>query len=374
VWLVGKVFVVGVALIAQLSLPHHGAVARNGAWYFQLLFRWDSGYLKSIAQTGYFSPHSNPKWIAFFPGYPGLSRGVAETIDPGVWVSGHAPGPAAIVFAMWLVSMVASLAAAILLFRLVDGRLGQPGAFAATALLVFGPYAFVLSASYSESLFLALAIAAWSFGCQNRWFAAGWLAAAASLVRPNGLFLASALVVMYLVRERPEGKRRIDRDLVGVGLGFAGIGGYFLYLLAQTGSIAAWTGAQAVWGRSLQWPWTSLYETAGRAVLASSLDRRIQFSLDLLFALGLVLAILWFWHRRRWPELAFAGLTAAALMTSFSYMSLARNTVTVFPIVIALAASRQRPRTRWLYWIALAAGAALLIFNTYQFALGRWAD
>ena len=32
--------------------------------------RWDAILLRDIAQHGYFSPHSNPHNIAFFPGYP----------------------------------------------------------------------------------------------------------------------------------------------------------------------------------------------------------------------------------------------------------------------------------------------------------------
>ena len=61
-------------------------------------------------------------------------------------------------------------------------------------------------------------------------------------------------------------------------------------------------------------------------------------------------------------------------MTSYSYLSLARNTVTLFPLVLALAGATDKPSRRVLFWIAFSLGLLLLVFNTRQFALGYWAD
>ena len=69
--------------------------------------------------------------------------------------------------------------------------------------------------------------------------------------------------------------------------------------------------------------------------------------------------------------MVLVGLTAASLMTSNYYLSLARNTLTLFPLVLLLAdhtASRRR------FAVCLGLSIALLLFNTVQFASGHWAD
>ena len=204
--------------------------------------------------------------------------------------------------------------------------------------------------------------------------AAGLLAAAASATRPNGIFLACAIVVMYLVRRREAGKPILSWNLVAAALGFVGTVAYFVYLSLNTGSLLSWSQSQAAWHRSLQWPWETLYQTAGRVIYASSLDRQIQFGLDIVFAVILVAGIVYFVRTKRWPEVTYLGLTAISLMTSYSYLSLARNTVTLFPLVLALAGATDKPSRRVLFWIAFSLGLLLLVFNTRQFALGYWAD
>lgn len=367
-WLASRVFITSIAFLTQYLRPDNGLIGSSSSWLFRVLFHWDSSYFRGIALHGYFSDNSASSWPAFFPGYPLAARGVALAIDPS------GPGAQAVAIGMWIVPLVASLAAAVLLFRLADARLSGTGAIKATALFVFWPYALFLVASYSEALFLAFAIGAWLCGTRDRWLAAGLLAAAASVTRPNGVFLAAALLVMYLVRQRSSGRPVVTWKLGAVAIGFSGAVAYFVYLFSVTGSFLVWTRSQAEWNRSLEWPWVTLVQTAGRMLYASSLDRKIQFGLDLVFAALLVAAIIYFVRTRRWPEVTYLALTAVSLMTSLSYVSLARNTITLFPIVIALAGVLQPPGRRRLYWVVLAVSALVLAFNTRQFALGLWAD
>lgn len=367
-WAASRILIGTVALLTQYSLAGHGTIGSKAGWPFRLLFHWDSNYLRGIALHGYFSERSADTWVAFFPGYPLVSRGVAQLVDP------TGPSSQAVTFAMWLVVTIASLIATILLFRVAEQRLSARGAVGATALFILGPYALFLAASYSEALFLAFAVGAWLCGSRDRWLAAGLLAAAASATRPNGIFLACAIVVMYLVRRREAGKPILSWNLVAAALGFTGTVAYFVYLSLNTGSLLSWSQSQAAWHRSLQWPWETLYQTAGRVIYASSLDRQIQFGLDIVFAVILVAGIVYFVRTKRWPEVTYLGLTAISLMTSYSYLSLARNTVTLFPLVLALAGATDKPSRRVLFWIAFSLGLLLLVFNTRQFALGYWAD
>jgi Gpi18-like mannosyltransferase len=241
-------------------------------------------------------------------------------------------------------------------------------------LVLAGPYAVFFAASYSEALFLAFGVAAWLCGTKRYWLWAGIFAALASATRPNGIFLAAAIVVMYVAATLAARQRIRIRTLLATLVGFLGAAAYFGYLFAHTASLVAWSAAQAQWGRALEWPWITLYQTAGRVLYASSLDRRIQFGLDIVFAVLLVAAIAYFVRKRAWAEVTYLGLTAATMMTSYSYLSLARNTAVLFPIAIAVATTITLRRRRWIFLCWAAIGLLLLVFNTWQLASGAWAD
>lgn len=366
IWALSRLLIGAVAAIAQWYRPGHGVMSRVD-WPIHLLFQWDSGYFLAIAGHGYAG--SAPALRAFFPGYPLLSRALALPF------SSAQPSDELLTLTMCVVVQAAALLAALLIWALARES-GRTAATVSVALLLLGPYAVFLAASYSEALFLAAAAAAWLMARRGIWLGAGLAAAAASFTRVNGLFLVAALVVMYVIDRRRAGMRVISPHLLAVLGGAVGAGLYWLYLLIQTGSLTAWSQAQATgWNRRFNWPWVTLYETAGRTLFATTWDRRIQYGLDLVFAAALVAAVIWFIRQRRWPEVVLLGLTSLSLMTSFSYLSLARNTSTLFPIALALGcAAVGSRRGRWLA-IAVGIGGILLLgFNTHQFTLGLWAD
>ena len=59
-----------------------------------------------------------------------------------------------------------------------------------------------LAAGYSECLFAAFAFSAWLAARRDRWVLAVVLAAGASAVRVNGLFLAAAIALEFLGFQR----------------------------------------------------------------------------------------------------------------------------------------------------------------------------
>lgn len=366
-WLASRALIFSVAVVSQLLQPGNGLLSLSD-WPIRILFNWDSGYFLQIASSGY-PDHVDPT-EAFFPGYPLSSRLLAVIIQP------VGSSVMTLTAAMFVVVQLSSLVAAVLVWSLSRREHGPRAATISTALVILGPYALFLAASYSEAFFLALAVGAWLAARRGRWWVAGLLGACASFTRINGLFLVAALIVMFLSDRGPLARPLVIPRLLTVAAGFLGTAVYLLFLWLRTGSPTAWWQAQTEgWNRGLHWPWMTFYETAGRALYASTLDRRIQYGLDLAFASFLVLAIVWFIRRRAWPELTLTGLTGLSLMTSFSYLSLARNTSTLFPIAVELgayAAGSTSGRNRVL--IVGALGVALLIFNVHQFTLGLWAD
>jgi hypothetical protein len=341
----------------------------TGAGFFGALHHWDSAYFLNIAGHGYFPPGAESSIQAFFPGFPLLSRAVSDALTLG------ASTELSLIVAMWLVGSLASWGATVVLYRIADEQAFERVALLTAVLFLAGPYSVFLFANYSESLFLLFAVAAWYCGLKDRWQLVGIFAAAATFTRINGVFLVAALLVMYLLRRRRAGLPLASRTLCWLPVACAGIAGYFLYLLINTGDPVAWLHAErAGWGRGFGWPWEAFYQTAGRVLFASTVDRRVQFGLDIVFVAAIVLAIIVFLRRRQWPEVTYLGLTVLACATSFTFVSVARSSVTLFPIAILVAQTILGGRSRLARLILLVAWVTLFVVNTLLFANGYWTD
>ncbi|WIB01015.1 MULTISPECIES: mannosyltransferase family protein [unclassified Curtobacterium] len=361
-WAFSRVLVTTVAMVSQWAAT---GLFLGGRPFVDLLAQWDSVHLAEIARHGYDADSTN---TAFFPGYPLAARAVATLLGP--W----SPDPVALALAV--VAGIGGLVASVLLWRLVDTSSGVRAAEVATALFVLGPYAVFLHASYAESCFAAAAIGAWYAATRDRWLLAGVLTAVAGAIRPNGLFLLAAIVVLYVVRRRAAGRRLVAWPALGLATGVAGFLGYMLYLWTSTGRWDTWSRAQGSgWGRRIQAPWDTFSYTVQSVAHHEMPSAQPQFLLDIVFAGLLLAAIAYFLVHRSWAEAVFLVITAVSLMTSSTYVSLARNTLPLFPIWVALGAASVRHATgRRVALVVLVVGVALCVANTHQFTLGEWAD
>lgn len=371
-WFAVKLFVSAVTMLAlrlrgNRFLQDHGYVNEAGPQlhgsFWAGLEHYDTTYYADIARSGYFGPGVTPVHQAFFPGYPLVVRAVAE-------VGG---GVDTLPVAMWITSALASLAAAVVLWRLVAER--HPGAQRwAVLLFLTGPYAVYLNAGYSEALFVALALAAWYQGHRDHWGRAAGFAAAAGFTRSNGLFLVAGLVAMYVIHSRRDGRRLLRPTLLWLPVSLLGVGAYFGYLWHRTGDPFAWNTAQTRgWGRHTGPPWDALRRSVELVPSVTEWDLRAQYVLDVVFAVGLLLAILVLARRRWWPETVYVATSWWALVTSTTFQSIGRNSLTMFPVPLLLADGlRRRPRT-----VRVAVGVVwfgLFCYNLFSFALGGWTD
>lgn len=142
--------------------------------------RWDSDWYLLIAEGGYDWPSGSP---AFLPLYPALVGGMGRLLG------GH------YVLAGVVVSTVACGAGFILLHRLVRERCGDEIATRSVLYLALFPTSLFLTAVYSESLFLVLAIATFVLAERGRLGWAAGVAGLALLTRSQGLALLPALAV-----------------------------------------------------------------------------------------------------------------------------------------------------------------------------------
>ena len=130
--------------------------------------RWDSDWYLRIAEGWYDWPSGAP---AFFPLYPTLVGGVGRLLDGHYVLAGVA------------VSTAACGVAFTLLHRLVRERLDAQMATRSVLFLAVFPTSLFLTAVYSESLFLALAIATFVLAERDRLGWAGVVAGLALLTR-----------------------------------------------------------------------------------------------------------------------------------------------------------------------------------------------
>ena len=138
--------------------------------------RWDADRFRTINEFGYGSPGDETNY-AFFPGFPWVVK-VVDLLPLDLTVAGL------------IVSFVAGLVAAVALGRLTGLAGGRPelGVLA----WAVAPFAVYLASAHSEALFCAFAFWAWYAALRGRWWTAGLLGMAASLVRDGAYGKAAA--------------------------------------------------------------------------------------------------------------------------------------------------------------------------------------
>ncbi len=179
---------------------------------------WDAAWYLRIAGTGYHA------WVvggghdfAFFPAWPLLVKVASLGVLPTALVG------TALANALFV-------AAAALIWRVLDERLGREAATGGVALLSFAPPAYVFSLPYSEPLFLVAAAVYFGAGAASRWRVAA--AALAMFARISGAaIVASALTRAALSRGR---ERRASLAAAAGGvIAFAIWWGFIAHLTGQ---------------------------------------------------------------------------------------------------------------------------------------------
>lgn len=182
--------------------------------YLEVLSNWDGQWFKTIALHGYGAVAdgrvSDQSALAFSPVYPFLVRAVMAVT--GLGFEAAASG----------VSLVASAAAVVLLFRWLLVTRGRGAAVAAVFVLSFFPAAPVLQAAYSDGLALLLVVVLLRAVAEDRWRVAWAVAPVLALTRP--VLLPVALLVLVVRWRAADGHVRTllaDRVLLArvVGIG-----------------------------------------------------------------------------------------------------------------------------------------------------------
>ncbi|MER7406746.1 glycosyltransferase family 39 protein [Streptomyces sp. NPDC000070] len=326
------------------------SAARDKSAYTLLTARWDALWYTRVAELGYGyevrlangDVHSN---LAFFPLLPWLERLVAA-VSPLSYADGG-----------FLVSLVASLAAAWGIFAVADHVYGRRAGVCAVLLWAVLPVGIVQSMAYSESLFTALA--AWSLYAvlTGRWVTAGTLALLAGLTRPVGVAVVAAVWVAGLAsftRERRAGDA--DSPDPGPGPRTRRVLGMLLAPLGTAGYVL-WVGHRAGKGPlgylDVQAGWRNGFD--GGYAFARFVAEKFTSFPSALAGAGLiagVVSVVWLYvvgvrQRQPLPLLVYTGVvTALALCASSYFGSKPRLLMPAFPLLLPLALALARLRMR----------------------------
>ncbi|WP_395576259.1 glycosyltransferase family 39 protein [Streptomyces sp. BK79] len=348
------------------------SAARDKSAYTLLTARWDSLWYSGVAERGYGHEvrlpggdvHSD---LAFFPLLPWLER------------LGAAVSPLSYADVGFVVSLLASLAAAWGIFAVAEHVYGRRAGVCAVLLWAVLPVGIVQSMAYSESLFTALA--AWSLYAvlTGRWVTAGALAALAGLTRPVGLAVTAALwtaAVVAFVRDRrgatPDDARPPERApgdgvrrVLGMLLAPLGAAGYVLWVGHRTGKgPLGYLDVQAGWRNGFD----------GGVAFARFVAAKFTSFPSALAGVGLiagVVLLVWLYvvcvrQRQPLPLLVYAGVvTVLALCASSYFGSKPRLLMPAFPLLLPLAVALARARTSRSALVVGGVAAASAVYGAF---------
>jgi hypothetical protein len=350
----------GIAVLALMA-------AHSGSDVVRELSTWDGAWLLAIAEHGYagvpadmldaFGRHTPQTSLGFFPGYPGLVAAV------GVLTGGN------LVAAGLLVSVVAGVAAAHALTRLgelVPGGSRRAGLLL-TALFAAAPMGVVLSMTYTEALFCALAGWALVAVLREQWLLAGACAAGAGLVRPTASSVVAAVGLAALAAV--VARRGGWRPWAGGLLAATGILGYLGYVAARTGAIDGWFAIQREgWGWYLDGGGATARFTG--AVLTAG-ERAFDLLVVLALVGSLVLLGISVAMRIPWPLLVYGALVLVTVWGTEGLMNAKlRLLLPAFVLLLPVALGLARRRTGTAVAVVAAAACASAWFGGY--ALTIW--
>jgi hypothetical protein len=323
--------------------------------WLELWNRWDSLHYQKLASHGYSAVGDMRPSMVFYPLFPWTVRLVAFVINDYL-------------VSAFIVSTLASIAAGLLLFRLVQLDYTKEIADRAVWFLFVFPTSYFLHIGYTESLFLMLALGCVLAARTGRWPLAGVLGALACLTRATGLVLIPALLIE--AGQQYWTTRRWQWHWLWVAMVPLGFGVYLLINYRVAGHPFAFLLIrEEFYHISLAWPWTGLRSAIDSLDQTPSKAQMVGTQECLFIALGFACTIA-SWIKLR-PIYSVWMTGSWLLFTSASFVaSVPRYTLTMFPIffLFAILATRRL----WLVVITVWSLLYLALFASL-FAGGQWA-
>lgn len=322
--------------------------------WLEIWNRWDAIHYQHLAEFGYTSSYDSKAWL--YPFFPWCTRWVA-------WLSGN------YLVSAFIVSGFASVAAALLLRRIVQFDYSAHVALRSVWFFLIFPTAYFLHIGYTESLFLALALGSIIAARREYWSIAGLLGALSWMTRPNGIILIPTLAVeaghQYITTKRWQW-RWLWIAIVPVGFGV-----YLFLNWRVTGNpFGFFEMRKPLFGMSTSWPWVGIRQALVINAQRPPNEAELIGAQELYFAaLGFVCMIV-SWFKLR-PLYATWITGNWFLITSVTFIvSTPRYCLTMFPIFMLFALLTNN---RFWYGIITVWSLLFLALFTILFVRGQWA-
>ena len=385
-----SVLLVGYLAVVSIGFPEGAPPFRlsdNEA--VNLPLRWDTGWYLNIAMEGYQwdADIDGQQNIAFFPGYPLITEGVAYLLGAQHVMRpplDRSPRLAMEQFqqvflgSALLVSLLSFTWGMVWFYRLAREYMNDSASRSALLLLSAYPFALFFSAAYTESLMFLAVIGSFYHLKHERWGPASMWALLAGVTRPNGFLLAGPLAVIAFRHIRKKRATSVSpetfvRNTLGICLATAmPIFGLFLFsgfIYSLTGNPLEWREAHTAWGRSftgvstLMLPLDSLSE---RGLIEYTSAQPVE-ALNALSAI-LACSLIWPVTRRLGPEYGlFMALNLGPPLLFGGFLSMGRVTSLLFPMFMYLALTlTDRHRTALVAGFACLQGLAAALFFTWR--------
>jgi hypothetical protein len=285
--------------------------------------RWDTNWYIHIAHFGYAIGDGTTNYPPLYP----LAVGVLGRLLLEQYM-----------LAAMLISNLAYIFALVYFYRLCTRLFNVEITRRAILFLATFPTAFFLASGYTESLYLALVLAAFYYAEEGHWWPVTILTVLACLTRLQGIILVVPLAYIDL-QKRQFNWRKITREgLALVALPPVGLGLYLGYVYFILGDFNFNNHLAVVWHVKFAWPWETFFGGLVGFFDPNNAHNLIYNVMDLILLVVFVCLII-IWAQRKLPMayLIYSVLTMGVFLTrqgvdGFFWMSLNRYVLAVFPV------------------------------------------
>lgn len=344
-----KLALIGVTLFAYGAAPDP-LTALGREWD-----QWDARHYLYLATHGYGASGDAKNLIAFFPLYPALIGAISAIGLPARLVA-------------LLISNVAGVLAAILLYEVARAERDENTAFRAAAFFTVFPTAYFLLVGYTESLFCALAFGAVLAARRQRWMSSGMLGGLAAAARLTGIALIPFLLIeMLAARHRIASVGRLLLPPLLVALGLV------VYIatnqLVLGNPLAFVTVQRQHWSHSFSAPWVGFASAIRSLGWRPPWEKLTVGAGEILGGMAAYATATLSWLRLRPADAAYA--TVVTVMVTFLpfWLSIPRYLLSLYPLFLLAG----RIRNPWVYLPMVAVSFVALIVFGLAFGRGYWA-
>lgn len=323
--------------------------------------RWDGVHHLNLAMRGYFDLSVGDS--VFYPLYAGLTR-LAAFLTGGEYI-----------LAGLIISTLATITVLTFIKLLGDRLFGEKaGTWAAIALAIY-PLSVFMVAPFTESLFLALTLAAFWAAYERKWGLAAMLSLLASLTRGPGMAASLAFAVMaWMEWKAAGGKLRIGTWLAMLAALAAPIAGGAAFLLWR-----AWAGFPPITDVLAEFVGTRVVDPLTglvRAVTQWAQVRDLPTTLDVVSValfIGITVLMVVRPRWRKWELVAYMAGSLVVLLSrstegAASLKSISRYVLVLFPAFL-VAGDWLAGAKRWTRFAVLVLSSAGLVIAGALYAL-----